>query len=416
MSTTKARLPLAVFILGLGIFTQGTSEFMLSGLIPGIAGDLDVSIPQAGLLVSAFAIGMVIGAPLLAVATLNWPRRTTLIAFQAVFIAAHIVGALAPGYGVLFATRVISATVYAGFWSVAVATAVSMVSVEAKARAVAVVAGGLTLATIIGVPAGTLISDMADWRATFWTVSIGTVVSLVATIFAVPRGTGDSAERRTVRAEVRAMANGQLWLSYALTALAFGAFMVTFSYIAPLLTDITGLPESWMPALLAVVGVGGLVGMTIGGRTAGPRPIRTLAIGTAVLAIGSVVLALSAAVVTVTIVLLFVVGFGGYITNPVLQSRVFVIAPQAPTMAGAGNIAAFNVGNAVAPALGGLTIGAGLGFTSVAWVGAALAALAFVGTLWAGHLQYRASRGSGSRVVTRRSPADAQHEPEMAHH
>ncbi|MFJ3585135.1 Cmx/CmrA family chloramphenicol efflux MFS transporter [Streptomyces sp. NPDC090127] len=382
-------MPLAVYILGLGIFTQGTSEFMLSGLLPNLADDLGVSIPDAGLLISAFAIGMVVGAPLLAVATLKWPRRTALVALQAVFIAAHIVGALAPGYGVLFATRVVSALAYAGFWGVAVATAVALVPANAKGKAVAVVASGLTLATIVGVPAGTVLSQFAGWRAAFWGVAVLTLVSLACSLLAIPGGKGTGEETRTVRAELRAMARPQLWLSYAVTAFSFGAVIVTFSYLASLLTDVTGLAEGWVPALLALFGVGGLLGMVIGGKTAEAYPIRTLALGTGVLAVASALLAVLAENTVVTVALIFVLGLAGYVTNPILQSRVFVVAPGAPTLVGATNTSAFNVGNTLAPALGGMTISAGLGFESVAWVGAALASAGLLGTLWAGHLQYR---------------------------
>ncbi|MFD3942275.1 Cmx/CmrA family chloramphenicol efflux MFS transporter [Streptomyces sp. NPDC058579] len=392
-------MPLAVYILGLGIFTQGTSEFMLSGLLPNLADDLGVSIPDAGLLISAFAIGMVVGAPLLAVATLKWPRRTALVALQAVFIAAHIVGALAPGYGVLFATRIVSALAYAGFWGVAVATAVALVPANAKGKAVAVVASGLTLATIVGVPAGTVLSQFAGWRAAFWGVAVLTLVSLACSVFAIPGGKGSGDEARTVRAELRAMARPQLWLSYAVTAFSFGAVIVTFSYLASLLTDVTGLSEGWVPVLLALFGVGGLLGMVIGGRTAEAYPIRTLALGTGVLAVASALLAVLAENTVVTVALIFVLGLAGYVTNPILQSRVFVVAPGAPTLVGATNTSAFNVGNTLAPAFGGMTISAGFGFESVAWVGAALAAAGLLGTLWAGHLQYRSRPAAEGGVV-----------------
>ncbi|MFF3127808.1 Cmx/CmrA family chloramphenicol efflux MFS transporter [Streptomyces sp. NPDC057908] len=388
-------MPIAVYVLGLGIFTQGTSEFMLSGLLPDIAHDLGVSIPDAGLLISAFAIGMVVGAPLLAGATLNWPRRTALAALQSVFIAAHVVGALAPGYGVLFVTRVVSALAYAGFWGVAVAAAVVLVPAEAKAKAVAVVASGLTLATIIGVPAGTLLSQSSGWRTAFWGVAALTLVSLLCSLFAIPGGKVSTDETHTVCAELRAMARPQLWLSYAVTAFAFGAVIVTFSYLATLLTDVTDLSEGWVPALLALFGAGGLIGMAIGGKVAAAYPIRTLVLGAGTLVVASGLLALTAESTAATVVLVFVLGLAGYVTNPVLQSRVFALAPGAPTLVGATNTSAFNVGNALAPALGGMVISAGFGYASVAWVGAALGAVAVPGALWAGHLQYRGPRTGG---------------------
>lgn len=388
-------MPIAIYVLGLGIFTQGTSEFMLSGLLPDMAHDLGVSVPEAGLLISAFAIGMVVGAPLLAGATLHWPRRTALVALQAVFIAAHVVGALAPGYEVLFVTRVVSALAYAGFWGVAVAAAVVLVPAAAKGRAVAVVASGLTLATIIGVPAGTLLSQFSGWRTAFWGVAALTLVSLLCSLFAIPGGKGAMDEKHTVRAELRAMARPQLWLSYAVTAFAFGAVIVTFSYLAPLLTDVTGLSEGWVPALLALFGVGGLIGMVIGGKVAAAYPIRTLALGAGTLVVASGLLAVTAQSTAATVVLVFVLGLAGYVTNPALQSRVFALAPGAPTLVGATNTSAFNVGNTLAPAFGGMVVSAGFGYASVAWVGAAFGAVALLGALWAGHLQYRGPRTGG---------------------
>ncbi|GHE58052.1 chloramphenicol efflux pump [Streptomyces longispororuber] len=398
-------MPLAVYVLALGIFTQGTSEFMLSGLLPGMAADLGVSVPDAGLLVSAFAIGMVVGAPLLAVATLRWPRRTALVILQAVFVLGHVAGALAPGYAVLFATRVVSALAYAGFWGVAVATAVALVPAGAKSRAVALVAGGLTLATIVGVPAGTVLSQSAGWRAAFWAVAAATVVSLVCTVVAVPGGGGrdGQGEVPSVRAELRGMARPQLWLSYAVTAFAFGAVIVTFSYLAPLLTDETGIGEGWVAAVLALFGAGGMLGLVLGGRTARGHAAATLAWGLGALAVVSGALALAAdSAAAVVVALVVLLGAAGYVTNPALQSRVFTLAPHAPTLVGATNTAAFNVGNTLAPMLGGAALDAGYGYASVAWVGAGLAALGCGAALWAGLLERRtatASRTGLERVV-----------------
>ncbi|RSO13868.1 MFS transporter [Streptomyces sp. WAC 06783] len=381
--------PIAVYLLGLGIFAQGTSEFMLAGLLPNVAADLGVSIPDAGLLVSAFAIGMVVGAPVLAIATLRMPRRTALAAFQLVFVAGHVVGALAPSYGVLFATRVVSAFAYAGFWAVAAATAVSLVPVGAKGKALSVVGTGLTLATIVGVPAGTVLSQHVGWRAAFWAVVALTVLSLLALLAVLPAGRADDTELPSPRREIRAMTRPALWVSYLLTTLSFGAAIVTFSYLAPLLTEVSGLPSGLVPAVLALYGVGGLLGMTLGGRTADRHPLRTLFLGIGALTVASALLALTATNLPATIALTFTLGLTGYLTNPVVQSRVFTLAPDAPTLAPAVNTSAFNVGITLTPMLGGLTIDAGYGYTSVAWVGAAVGALALLAALWAAMLQRR---------------------------
>ncbi|MFK8848824.1 Cmx/CmrA family chloramphenicol efflux MFS transporter [Streptomyces sp. Ac-502] len=393
-------MPLSVYLLGLGIFAQGTSEFMLAGLLPNVAADLGVSIPDAGMLVSAFAIGMVVGAPALAIATLRIPRRTALIAFQLVFVTGHVVGALAPGYGVLFATRVVSAFAYAGFWAVAAAAAVSLVPADAKGKALSVVGTGLTLATIVGVPAGTVLSQHAGWRAAFWAVVALTAVSLASLLAALPAGRPDQGELPSVRRELKAMTKPALWVSYLVTTLSFGAAIVTSSYLAPLLTEVSGLPESLVPAVLALYGIGGLLGVTLGGRTADRHPLRTLFLGVGGLAVASALLALTAANLPVTIALVFALGLTGYVTNPVVQSRVFTLVPDAPTLAPAVNTSAFNVGITLTPMLGGLTIDAGFGFTSVAWVGAAVGAAALGAVLWAATLQRRAK----ARTTTDRAP------------
>ncbi|MFF8783995.1 Cmx/CmrA family chloramphenicol efflux MFS transporter [Streptomyces sp. NPDC015125] len=385
-------MPCAIYLLGLGIFAQGTSEFMLSGLLPGLAADLGVSIPDAGLLVSAFALGMVLGAPVLAVATLRVPRRTALVAFQLVFAAGHVAGALAPQYGLLFATRVVSALAYAGFWAVAAATAVSLVPPGAKGKALSVVTMGLTLATVVGVPAGTVLSQHAGWRAAFWGVAGLTVLSALSLRAALPAGHGTGGEPLSVRREMRGLVRPALWVSYLVTALTFGAAIVTFSYLAPLLTEVSGLPAQWVPAVLALYGVGGLAGLSLGGRTADARPLRTLVIGVGALTVVSAALALTAGSLGTAIALVFVLGFTAFVVNPVVQSRVFRLAPDAPTMAGALNTSAFNVGITLTPMLGGLTIDAGLGFTSVAWVGAGTGVVAFAATAWAAVLQRRTER------------------------
>ncbi|GGW84393.1 Cmx/CmrA family chloramphenicol efflux MFS transporter [Streptomyces noursei] len=397
-------MPLAVHLLGLAIFAQGTSEFMLSGLLPDVATDLGVSIPDAGLLVSAFAIGMVVGAPVLAVATLRVPRRTALIGFQLVFVAGHVIGALAPAYGVLFATRILSALAYAGFWAVAAATAASLVPAESRGRAMSVVGMGLTLATVVGVPAGTLLSQHAGWRAAFWAVAALTVLSALSLLTALP-----TARRTThipsIRRELTGLARPQLWLSYLVTTLTFGAGVVTFSYLAPLLTEVTGLPAGWVPAVLSLYGVGGLIGITVGGRYADSAPLRTLTLGVALLTLASAALALAAADLTATLALVLLLGFTAYLVNPVVQSRVFRLAPDAPTLVPAVNTSAFNVGITLTPMLGGATIDAGLGYPSVAWVGAATGLLGLIATAWAAVLQRRTRTAPAPLPVPPRTPA-----------
>ena len=364
-------MPLAVFVLGLSVFALGTSEFMITGLLPGMAADLGVGIPDTGLLISAFAIGMVVGAPLLAVATLRLPRRVTLLTLLAVFGIAHVMGALAPGYGLLFATRVVAALACAGFWAVAAATTISLVPVGRRGRALAVLVGGLTVANIAGVPAGTVIGQHAGWRAAFWAVAALTLISAAGVLALVPdTRTGDAP---SVRGELRLYRRRRVWLALGVIALYQAMIFAAFSYLAPLLTETDGLPSSWVPAVLALFGIGALAGITVGGRLADARPYTTLYISIGAALGALTVLALTTDTLA-AVVAVFVFGAAGFAANPALNVRTYAVAGDAPTLVGASTTSAFNVGNTAGPALGGLAINAGLGFASVAWVGIALGA------------------------------------------
>ncbi|MEU4651165.1 Cmx/CmrA family chloramphenicol efflux MFS transporter [Nocardia fluminea] len=382
-------MPTAVYILGLSIFAQGTSELMLAGLLPDLAADLGVSIPRAGLLISAFALGMLVGAPVLAVVTLRWPRRDALLAFLAIFVAAHVVGALSGDYWVIFATRVVSAFVYAGFWALAAATAVSLVAPQSRGRAMSVVAGGLTIATIIGVPAGTVIGQHWGWRAAFWAVAGLSALSAIGVLTKIPGGR--PATVPALRGELRVMANARLWVSYGATALSTGSAFVTFAYLGAMLTDTTGISPAWVPAVLGLYGAGGLIGITVGGRFADAHPFRTLYVGATGMTVIAAAIAVTAHSPAPVIVLVLLLGAFGFATNPALNTRVFTLADGAPTLAAATNYSAFNVGITVGPWLGGLAIGAGLGFTSVGWIGAALG-LAMLATVGLSHRLEREPR------------------------
>ncbi|WP_019932085.1 Cmx/CmrA family chloramphenicol efflux MFS transporter [Nocardia sp. BMG111209] len=397
-------MPVAVYVLGAAIFAQGTSELMLAGLLTTIAGDLGVTVPRAGLLISAFAIGMLFGAPILAIATARWSRRSALLTFLAIFAAAHIVAALTDSYAVLFATRMVAAFVYAGFWSVAAATAVHAVPATARGRAMSIVAGGLTLATVVGLPLGTWAGQLWGWRSAFWAVTLLSALAALGVLIAVPEGRPTTVPR--VRTELRALATGPVLRLYLTTMLATGAGLAVFGYLGALLTTTTGLSAAWVPVVLAGYGAGMFAGVVLGGRFADAHPLRTLAIGITGLTLTVVLLALTAryAIVVIPAVILF--GIAGFVTNPVLNSRVFTLAPAAATLGAAGNVAAFNVGITVGPWLGGLALGAGLGYPSVAWIAAALGAAALTTVGWS-----RLSDAGPGECPTGREPAVASLNP-----
>lgn len=367
-------MPVAIWIIGIAIFAQGTSELMLAGLLPEMSADLGVTVPQAGLLVSVFALGMLIGAPVLAVLTLRWPRRRAMLVFLAIFVLAHIAGALTGSYAVLLAVRFVAAFVYAGFWAVGAGTAMSLVTPDRRGRAMSIVAGGLTVATVIGLPAGTWIGQNLGWRGAFWAVAALSTLAAGAVLAVVPAGRPGAAP--PMADELRGLAVPRLWLSYAMTAVGTAALLGTFTYLGAMLVTTSGLGSEWVPVVLFGYGVGALAGMAVGGYAADRWPRGVLLVGFGALCF---VLAAIAVVshhalwVGALTVLLGLTGFG---TNPALNSRVFALGASAPTLTAAGTTSAFNVGIALGPWLAGMALTAGFGYPVVPWIGAGLAVIA----------------------------------------
>ncbi|MER7550303.1 Cmx/CmrA family chloramphenicol efflux MFS transporter [Streptomyces anulatus] len=406
-------MPLAVYILGLSVFALGTSEFMLSGLLPPIADDMNVSIPQAGLLISAFAIGMVVGAPLLAVATLRLPRRTTLIALISVFGLGQIAGALAPTYEVLFVSRVLSALACAGFWAVGAAVAIAMVPVNSRARAMAVMIGGLSVANVLGVPLGAFLGEHFGWRSAFWAVGAASAVALVGVLTRIPPIPLPE-KKPELKRELAIYRDRQVWLAIVITALAAGGVFCAFSYLAPLLTDVAGLDSGWVPWILGLFGAGALIGTMIGGRVADAHLFGVLLGGITASTVFLVALALFASSQVAVIALAFLLGLSAFFTAPALNARMFNVAGAAPTLAGATTTAAFNLGNTSGPWLGGTVIDLDFGFASTAWAGAAMTALALAAVGVALHLQRGGEGGrSRSRLIAKsaRTPKDGRPAP-----
>ncbi|MFD9443294.1 Cmx/CmrA family chloramphenicol efflux MFS transporter [Streptomyces sp. NPDC060006] len=368
-------MPLGLYLLGLAVFAQGTSEFMLSGLVPDIARDMGVSVPAAGSLTSAFAVGMVVGAPLMAVLVRRWSRRAALLGFLGAFLVVHVVGAVTDSFAVLLATRVVGALANAGFLAVAVMTAVGMVGADAKGRATSVLLGGVTVACVAGVPGGALLGQLWGWRSAFWAVVVLSVPALFAIVRSVPGG-APSAAQVSVRSELRVLRAPRLQVALLLGALVNGATFCTFTYLAPLVTGVTGLGERWVPLVLALFGLGSFAGVAVAGRIADTRPGPVLVGGGAALLLGWAVLGLTAGNPVAAVVLAFVQGALSFGVGSTLISRVLYAAAGAPTLAGGFATAAFNVGGALGPWFGGVVIGAGLGYRSPVWVSTALVGLA----------------------------------------
>ncbi|MEU0841823.1 Cmx/CmrA family chloramphenicol efflux MFS transporter [Streptomyces sp. NPDC005962] len=375
-------MPFAIYVLGLAVFAQGTSEFMLSGLGPDIASDLNVSLPAAGALTSAFAVGMIVGAPLMALLSMRWPQRRALLVFLTAFLAVHVVGALTTNFAVLLATRVVGALANAGFLAVGLATATGMVSPGAKGRATSALLGGVTLACVAGVPAGALLGQVWGWRSAFWAVALVSVPALFAIVRSVPRSEAVKAvkavEAPGARGELRALRGPRLLVTLGLGMLVNAATFCTFTYLTPLITHVSGIGQPWVPAVLALFGLGSFAGVTVAGRWSDARPMLVLVPGGLALLVGWSLLSMGAHSAVAAVVLVLVQGTLSFGVGSTLITRALYEAAEAPALGGAFATAALNVGAAVGPALGGLTLGAGLGYRSPVWVSALLVALAIV--------------------------------------
>lgn len=368
-------LPLFIYVLGLAVFAQGTSEFMLSGLAPDIARDLSVSMGAAASLTSAYAIGMIIGAPVMAALSARWSRRRALAGFLAAFVVVHAVGATATDFRLLFGTRVVAAVVNAGFLAVAMSVAVALAGPAARARATAVLLSGVTLSCVVGVPAGALLGDRSGWRAVFAAVAALCLPALVWVFRSAPAGTAGLPDV-PVRQEARALRSRTVWLTLVLAAVVNGATFATFAYLAVIATDVTHLPGDAVPGLLAVFGAGAFAGVTLAGRTGGGRLGRGVTLALCALATGWAVLAATSTHAVALFVVTVVQGGLSFGIGSALATHVMHVATRAPALSGSFATVALNVGAFLGPLLAGTVTGAAGDYRGAAWVSAALATTA----------------------------------------
>ncbi|MFI9412547.1 MFS transporter [Nocardia gamkensis] len=364
-------LPAGVYVLAFSLFAMGSAEFLLAGVLPTVAADIEVSLAAVGGLITAFAIGVVIGGPPFAVVSLHWPRRTALVSTQLVFAASVAIGLIIGSYGALLVTRFVAGLAYAGFFAVAAVTAVGLVSPDRAARASGVVVSGLSLAMILGGPAGTFIGYRTGWQGGFWLVVVLTVVA--ATTVAVMMPPTVAGPKPSLDRELAALRRPRLWLVYAATLLSTAAYMITFNYLAELLTGVTGVAEGWLAPILVLFGVGAYIGLAVGGRISDQRPYQALLAGSAGIALCSALIALFARYPFAVVPLVLLLGVAGFVLNPAIYGRVFTIAPDAPTLAGATTVSAFQLGIGLVPVVAGLALHSGATITAIPWIGACLA-------------------------------------------
>ncbi|ADD45381.1 Cmx/CmrA family chloramphenicol efflux MFS transporter [Stackebrandtia nassauensis] len=371
-------MPLPLYLLALAVFAMGTSEFMLAGLLPDIAASLDVSVATAGLLTSAFAVGMVVGAPLMAALARRWPARHTLLAFIAASAATHIIAALTSNFTILLLTRILAALANAGFLAVALTTAATLVAADRKGRALAVLLSGTTAATIAGVPGGALLGTLLDWRATFWAIAILCLPAALGILKGIPTRSihSESDTAPGLRSELAQLARPRLILVMSLGALVNAATFGTFMFLAPIVTDTASLPDLWISVVLVVFGLGSFLGVNLAGRLSDARPGLVIAIAGPLQLLGWIALALLATEPLALLALTFTQGVLSFALGSTLIARVLYAASGAPTMGGSYATAALNVGAALGPIAAGATLTAGHGDLGPVWASTVLVGLA----------------------------------------
>ena len=371
-------MPALLYLLALAVFAQGTSEFVLAGLLPGIATDLEVSVGQAGLLTSAFALGMALGAPAMAAVGRRWPPRWTLAGFLALFIAAHVLGALTDSFGVLLLSRVVAALANAGFLAVALSTVAQVAPADRQARGLSVILGGTTLALVAGVPAGALVGELLGWRSTLWVIVALCLPALLAVMVATPAGrdgVDPGAPGASVREELAALRTRPLQVALLLGVLVNGATFCSFTYLAVMAAGPGGVSERAVPGLLAMFGIGAFLGVTVAGRLADRHWRGIIALALPALALGWILLSISLADPVALWVAVGVQGALSFAAGSTLIARIVAFARSAPTMGGAYATVALNLGAVLGPVIGSMTLGT-IGDRGPALASAALVVIA----------------------------------------
>lgn len=398
-------MPIALYALTAGAFGIGVTEFVIMGLLLEVSTDLAVSISAAGLLISGYALGVMVGAPVMTVMTGRWSRKTVLLALMVIFVLGNVASALAPSYATLMAARVLTSFAHGTFFGVGSVVATGLVAADKRASAIAIMFTGLTVATILGVPFGTWLGQAFGWRSTFWAVALIGLLALAVIALYVPRDKA-APESSDWRQDVRVLVRPAVLLGLLTTVLGFGGMFAVFTYIAPMLTQLTGFTDAAVSPILLVFGGGLMIGNLVGGKLADWRLVPTM-LGT--LVVLAIVLGAMTFVVHDKILMVAFVGLLGaaaFATVPALQMWVLEKAQGAgQSLASSFNIGAFNLGNAAGAWLGGAVIDRGLGLGALPWVAALVPLAAFVVALAALRLD-RAPKRAISEVSATAGIAD----------
>ncbi|MGP9708052.1 MFS transporter [Brachybacterium sp. AOP42-C2-15] len=377
-SAAPTALPPVIYVLTAGTFLMATTEFVFAGLLTSVAGDFSVTVAQAGHAITVFAVGMILGAPTMALATLRVPRRVTLTAALVIFSAGHAVGALTGSFGVLLGTRFVTAVATGAFWAVASVAAVDATGPRIRSRALGIMLGGGMVANVLGVPLGALVGQFIGWRGTFWLLAVLAAVLAAAVARMVPAASRSGA-LPSVRAELASLRSGRLWLVLATCAMVTGGALSIYSFISPILTDAAGIPELGVPVALMGFGLAALVGSILAGWMGDTRPFATPVLtAAATLVIALALLLLLPAQPALMLLLFVLLGLVSLSANPVLVGLANRYGGEASTLATSMPTAMFNLGTAIGTGLAGTALGSGLGVQGPLLVGAVGAALVLV--------------------------------------
>ncbi|MFF0500919.1 MFS transporter [Nocardia aobensis] len=383
-------MPLALLALTLGAFAIGTTEFIVVGLLPGVADSYAVSIPTAGWLVTGYALGVLVGAPVMTGLGTRVSRKRMLLISLLLLIAGNALSAAAPTFGLMLTGRIIASLAHGAFFGIGAVVAGSLVAPDRRAGAIAMMFTGLTVATVVGVPLSTLLGQHFGWRLAFALVALVGALAFGGVLALVPDRPAPRDARFT--RELAVLRNPQVLLAMAMTVLGFGGVFAAITYLAPMMTEVTGFAETSVTWIMVLFGLGFLIGNLVGGRYADRHLLPMLYITLAALALVLALFTLTAHNKVAAAITVVLIGALGFATVPPLQKRVLDQAAAAPTLASALNIGAFNLGNALAAWLGGSVIAAGFGYTAPSWVGVVLATSALGLALWSGALERRTTR------------------------
>ncbi|MCC4273031.1 MFS transporter [Marinomonas communis] len=385
-------MPIALLALTLSAFAIGTTEFVIVGLVPTIAQDLSVSLPSAGLLVSLYALGVAIGAPVLTALTGRWPRKHVLLSVMTLFVIGNVLAWMAPSYGSLITARILTGLAHGVFFSIGSTIATGLVSKDKEASAIAIMFTGLTVALVTGVPLGTWIGQNFGWRATFMVVAVLGFIALIGSALLIPKNLKQSAPAR-ISQQLSVLTQPRLLLVYAMTAVGYGGTFTAFTYLAPILQQVSGFDASAVGLIMLVYGVSVAFGNIWGGRLADRLgPIKALSYIFAALAAVLLVFTFTASNSVAAVLTILVWGAFAFGNVPGLQVYVVQLAekyaPNAVDVASGLNIAAFNVGIALGSILGGVIIER-MSLMDTAWVGAIIVVIALILTRFSGSLDQR---------------------------